>query len=136
VRLERGAAEHAGEGRLALAHVALRLDAVEQAVHRGADQLDVAQLFRRDVGDQRVERPQLLALAEIEALEHVGVERGHLAEAPAHQLLHRGGRDGSGSFGRGISTCKRSILRNIATPPSVRGGHRPPRREAWARRTR
>ena len=65
--------------------------AVVEHGHAIADQLDMAELFGGDAGDQTVEGAQLRLAAEIEALEHVVVERRHLAVLAAQQLLQRGG---------------------------------------------
>ena len=64
----------------------------EQQVDRVGDQLDVAVLLGGDVGDQVVERPHLAAAAEVERLEGVVHQGGHLAELAAEQLLHGRGR--------------------------------------------
>ena len=48
-------------------------------------------LFRRDGGDQIVEGAQLVLAAEVEALEHVVSERGHLTVLAAQQFLESGG---------------------------------------------
>src|SRR4051794_23181229 len=75
--------------RVAAGHDLLAVGAREHRVDRRAHQLDVAVFLGGDVGDQVVERPQAVAIAEVERLERVVHERGHLPEAPAHQLLHR-----------------------------------------------
>src|SRR3954465_14724249 len=51
-----------------------------------ADELHVPKLFRRDGGDQIVEGAQLVLAAEVEALEHVVSERGHLTVLAAQQF--------------------------------------------------
>jgi hypothetical protein len=65
-----------------------RRGAGEHRVDRGCNQLDVPELLGCDVRDEVVERPRALPVAEVEGLEHVVHERRHLAEAPAHELLH------------------------------------------------
>ena len=77
----------------------------EHRVDRRRDELDVAELLGRDVGDQVVERPGVLAIAEVERLERVVHERGHLAEAPPMQLLDEPRPAGSGSEGGGSSAA-------------------------------
>ena len=67
-----------------------RRRAGQQHVDRVADELDVAVLLGRDVGDQVVERPHLVAAAEVERLKRVVHQRGHLAELAAEQFLHGG----------------------------------------------
>ena len=71
--------------------VAVVVRAVVQHRDAVADQLDMAELLGGDRGDQAVERPELALAAEIEALEHVVPERGHLAVLAAEQFLQRGG---------------------------------------------
>jgi hypothetical protein len=66
----------------------------QHRVDRGRDKLDVAELLRRDVRDQVVERTRALAEAIVERLERVVHQRRHLAELAAHQLLH--GRSATG----------------------------------------
>ena len=46
------------------------------------------ELLSGDVRDEIVEGPGALLVAEVERLERVVHERGHLAEATAHQLLN------------------------------------------------
>jgi hypothetical protein len=70
--------------------------AVVQHGDAGGDQLHVAELLLEDGGDQAVEGPQLLLVAEVEALEHVVPEGRHLAVLAAEQLLKRGRRVGVG----------------------------------------
>jgi hypothetical protein len=53
-----------------------------------ADELDVAELFRRDVRDQVVERFHLVPAAEVERLERIVHQGRHLAELSAEQLLY------------------------------------------------
>jgi hypothetical protein len=64
----------------------------EQEIDRVRDELDVRKLFGGDVGDEVVERTHLAAPAEIERLERVVHEGGHLSELATEQLLHRGRR--------------------------------------------
>lgn len=61
----------------------------EEEVDGVGDQLDVAVLLGGDVGDQVVERPRLVAAAEVERLHGVVHEGGQLAEATTQQLLDR-----------------------------------------------
>src|SRR5829696_9740207 len=60
----------------------------EHRVDRGGDELDVPELLGSDVRDEVVEGPGALLVAEVERLERVVHEGGHLAEAAAHQLLN------------------------------------------------
>jgi hypothetical protein len=60
----------------------------KHCVDRGSHEFDVPELFRGDVGDEVVERSRSLPVAKIERLERVVQKRRHLAEFPAHQLLH------------------------------------------------
>ena len=86
---------HVLEGRVgdvaAVLVVAVVVRAVVQHGDAVADQLDMAELFGGDAGDQAVERPQLALAAEVEALEHVVPERRHLAVLAAQQFLESGG---------------------------------------------
>ena len=63
----------------------------EQHVDGVRDHLDVPELLGGDVRDQVVERPELVAPSEVEALERVVHDRRHLPELAAQDLLHRGG---------------------------------------------
>ena len=82
------------EGRAGnVAAVALVAVVVRAVVEHGdaiADQLDMAEFLGGDRRDQAVERTQLVLAAEIEALEQVVPERGHLAVFAAEQFLERG----------------------------------------------
>ena len=90
---------HRLERRFGDVHVLLR---VARAVvqHRDAvgDQLHMPQFLGRDAGDQAVERPQLAFAAEVEALEHVVAQGGHLAVFAPEQLLQGRCRIGIGLF--------------------------------------
>jgi hypothetical protein len=57
---------------------------IEQAIDRCPHQLDMPQLFGRDVGNQLIVRSQLLLAAHVHALEEVIVERTHLTETATH----------------------------------------------------
>src|SRR4029079_16806130 len=74
------------------------------------------ELLRRDVGDQVVEGTGRRLVPEVERLERVVEERGHLAEAPAHQLLDGGGAVGIRVRGR----------RELCTPEVESKDHREP----------
>ncbi len=63
-------------------------------------EFDMAEFLRRDRGDQAVERPKLVLRAEVEALEHVVPEGGHLAVLAPEELLQGGGGVGIGPLGR------------------------------------
>jgi hypothetical protein len=65
-----------------------RRRAGEHRVDRIRNELDVAELLRRDVRDEVVERPRALPVAKVEGLERVVQERGHLAELAAQELLN------------------------------------------------
>jgi hypothetical protein len=69
---------------------------VEHRRDRRPDDLDVPVLLGGDVRDQVIERAQLLAATEAKRLERVVHQGRHLAEAPAHQLLHGHGAGGIG----------------------------------------
>src|SRR6185503_18819700 len=62
------------------------------------DELHVPEFLGGDVRDEVVEGPGTLAVAEIEGLDGVVHEGGHLAEAPTHEFLNglRAGRVGFG----------------------------------------
>ena len=85
-RLERRVGNVAAKGLVPAGHVR----AVVQHGHAIADQLDMAQFLGRDRSDQAIERAKLAFAAEIEALEHVVAQRGHLAILAAKQLLQGG----------------------------------------------
>src|SRR5829696_2044151 len=99
-------------------------------------------LLGGNVGDQVVERPRALPAAEVERLERVVHERGHLAEAPTHELLN-GGVAGRVGIGR-----RRQLHRNSVVAKdhggSLRVGGRsrwpttglPPKRGRYAARTK
>ena len=86
---------HVLEGRIGdVAAILLVAVIVGTVVEHGdaiADQLDMAELFGGDAGDQAVERPELGLAAKIEALEHVVVEGRHLAILAAQQFLEGSG---------------------------------------------
>jgi hypothetical protein len=117
------------------------LGAGEQAVDDGGDELDVAVLLGRDVGDQVVERLDLLAAAEVERLVRVVHQRRHLAEAAAEQLLHvsRGGGIGIGRRGQLDLEAVDSEDHGRLLSSGTTGGcgsrafavGRPGRRQAW-----
>ncbi len=63
----------------------------QHRVDRRGDELDVPELLGRDAGHEVIERPGLLAAAEVKGLERVVHEGRHLAELAAQELLdHRG----------------------------------------------
>jgi len=68
----KGAGRHVIGCRVQVGSPRHQFDAVGQ-------QLDMAELLRRDGGDQAVERLQLALVEEVEALEEVVIQRGHLA---------------------------------------------------------
>lgn len=80
--------------------VRCRSCARQHRVDRGRHELDVTELLGRDVGHEIVERPCSLAIAEVEGLERVVRERGHLPEAATHELLNRRRSRGIGLGGR------------------------------------
>jgi hypothetical protein len=90
-----------------------RRGAGQHRVDRGRDELDVAELLGSDVGDQVVERARALTPAEIERLERVVQERGHLAEASAHELLN----------GRGAGRIRVGRRRQLDRDPVVAKNH-------------
>jgi hypothetical protein len=64
-------------------------------------ELDVAELLRGDGRHEVIEGPELALGLEVEALEHVVPERGHLAVLAAQEFLERGGGVGVLLFGSG-----------------------------------
>ena len=73
-------------------HVAIQsVRPIVQHRYAIADQFDMPEFLRSDGGDETVERPQLAFRPEIETLEQVVPERGHLAVFSAKQFLESGG---------------------------------------------
>ena len=79
---------HVLERSLADIGVGLRIaGTVVQHGHAGADQFHVPDLLGEDAGDEAVERLELRLRAEVEALEHIVAQGGHLAVLAAKQFL-------------------------------------------------